>query len=146
MIHHLSLPARNPLHVAEVLVELFGGTLTRFGPHEDSYMAWAGDEYGTAIEIYPAGTEMVPDAGQGQSNFRFNPSASPFIATHAAVSVARSREEIEAIAQREGWRALELSRGSFRVIEFWIENQVMLEILTEEMTKEYLDAAAAFDR
>lgn len=142
MIHHLSIPARDPLHVAKVLVELFGGVMTGFGPYRDSYIAWAGDEYGTAIEVYPVGTEMFPDAGGGQANFRHNPEASPFVATHATVSVGRSKEEILSLAQREGWRAIELSRGSFRVIEFWIENHVMLELATEEMAQEYLRATA----
>ena len=144
MIHHLSIPATNPLHVTSVLVELFGGVLTRFGPYRDSYIAWAGDDYGTAIEVYPVGTDMFPDAGGGQANFRHNVSTSPFVATHAAVSVSRNKEEILSLAQREGWRAIELSRGSFRVIEFWIENHVMLEVMTEEMAQEYLQATAAF--
>lgn len=144
MIHHISIPANNPFHVTRVLVELFGGVLTRFGPYQDSYIAWAGDEYGTAIEVYPTGTEMFPDDGNGQANFRHNMSASPFVATHAAVSVDRSQEEIFALAQREGWRAIELSRGAFRVIEFWIENHVMLELATREMAQEYLRATAAF--
>lgn len=86
---------------------------------------------------------MLPDAGQGQANFRRNPHASPFVAKHAAVSVRRSKEEVLALAQREGWRAIELSRGSFRVIEFWIENHVMLEVTTPEMTQEYLQTTAA---
>jgi len=132
------------LHVTKVLVELFGGVLTRFGPYRDSYIAWSGDEYGTAIEVYPVGTEMFPDAGGGQANFRHNGNASPFVATHATVSVDRSKEEIMSLAQREGWRAIELSRGSFRVIEFWIENHVMLEVTTEEMAQEYLQATAVF--
>jgi len=140
MIHHLSIPAQNPLHVARTLVELFGGELTAFGPYKNSYIAWAGDEYGTAIEVYPVGTEMFPDAGPGQANFRHNPSASSFVATHATVSVKRSKEEILTLAGREGWRAVELPRGAFNVIEFWIENRVMLELMTEEMTNGYLRA------
>lgn len=140
MIHHFSIPAQDPLHVARSLVELFGGTLTNFGPYKNSYIAWAGDEYGTAIEVYPVGTEMFPDVGPGQANFRHNPCTSGFVATHATVSVNRSKEEIFALANREGWRAVELSRGSFNVIEFWIENRVMLELMTEEMTNGYLRA------
>ena len=140
MIHHLSIPAQDPLLVAKTLVELLGGTLSKFGPYKDSYIAWAGDEHGTAIEIYPIGTEMFPDAGPGQANFRHNPKASGFVATHAAVSVKRSKEEIMALASRQGWRAVELSRGSFDVIEFWIENRVMPELMTQEMTNSYLRA------
>lgn len=146
MIHHLSIPAKEPLHVTKVLVELLGGVLTEFGPYPNSYIAWVGDEYGTAIEVYPLGTEMFPDAGNGQANFRHNGHASPFVATHATVSVDRSKEDIFALAKREGWRAIDLSRGSFRVIEFWIENHVMLEITTKEMAHEYLQATAVFRR
>lgn len=140
MIHHLSIPAQDPLHVAKTLVELFNGKLSRFGPYDNSYIAWAGDEHGTAIEVFPAGTELLPDAGRGQANFRHNPVSSGFVTTHAAVSVNRNTDEIIALAAREGWRALELSRGSFNVIEFWIENRVMLELMTAEMTKAYLSA------
>jgi hypothetical protein len=33
-----------------------------------------------------------------------------------------------------------LSRGGvFRVIEFWVENQFMFEVLTAEMEREYLE-------
>ncbi len=140
MIHHISIPAHDSLHVARVLVELFDGRLTGFGPYPDSWIAWAGDEYGTAIEVYPVGTEMFPDAGEGQANFRHNQGASGFVATHAAVSVKRSKEDIYRLAEREGWRAIELSRGSFRVIEFWIENRLMLELMTDEMAHECLQS------
>ena len=141
MIHHLSIPASEPLHVAQVLTELFSGVITGFGPYHDSYIAWANDAHGTAIEVYPVGTEMFPDPGRGQARFRHNPNASGFAATHATVSVRRSREEILTLAQREGWRAIELPRGSFNVIEFWIENRVMLELMTEEMAGDYRRAA-----
>ena len=146
MIHHLSIPARDPRHVADVLVELFDGVLTGFGPWHDSWIAWAGDAHGTAIEVYPAGTEMLPDSGQGQARFRPTSPASPFIATHAAVSVDRSRDEIQAIARREGWRAVELSRGPNRVIEFWVENAVLLELMTPSMAADYVRAMAALRR
>ena len=121
-------------------MELFDGRLSRFGPYQNSYIAWAGDEHGTAIEVFPAGTELMPDAGQGQASFKHNPVSSGYVTTHAAVSVNRNTEEILALASREGWRAIELSRGSFNVIEFWIENRVMLELMTAEMTKAYLSA------
>ncbi len=120
MIHHLSIPAQDPLHVAKTLVDLFDGRLSRFAPYDNSYIAWAGNEHGTATEIFPAGTELFPDAGQGQANVKHNPVSFGFVTTHAAVSVKCSKDEIFALASREGWRALELSRGSFNVIEFWV--------------------------
>ena len=143
MLHHLSIPAADPQHVAATLVELFQGSLTLFGPYPNAYIAWVGDEHGTGIEVFPLGTELLPGAGQSSPQFRHNPTASRFGATHAALSVQRTKDEIFALAEREGWRALELSRGQFRVIEFWIENQVMLELLTKEMAREYVQATAA---
>jgi hypothetical protein len=144
MIHHLSIPARDPRHVAEVLVELFGGAITGFGPWRDSFIAWAGDAFGTAIEVYPLGTEMLPDAGSGQARFRTAAARSPHVATHAAVSVPCGRQEILALARREGWRAIELSRGPNHVIEFWIENAVMLELMTPDMAADYVRATSVF--
>jgi hypothetical protein len=142
MIHHLSIPAEDPALVSRVLAGMLGGHVTKFGPYHNSFIAWAGDEHGTAIEVYPAGTEMFPDAGHGQANFRHNPNASGFVATHATVSLSLTKDAILSVAKQHGWKALELSRGSFDVIEFWIENRVMLELMTPEMTKAYLLATA----
>jgi hypothetical protein len=59
----------------------------------------------------------------------------------AAISVTKTQEEIEEIGKREGWRVVRCNRESFfDVIEFWLENQVMLELLTPEMTAQYLTA------
>ncbi|MCH9652195.1 MAG: hypothetical protein K0U98_28460 [Deltaproteobacteria bacterium] len=146
MIHHISLSARKPLEVAKVLVEILDGQLTRFGPHSGSYIAWAGDEYGTAIEVYPLGTELLPGPADEPTRFQPNDQSSTYSATHAALSIARSTDEVLSIAQRAGWRAVELSRGSFRVIELWIENRLLIEILTEEMKQEYLEATANLRR
>jgi hypothetical protein len=55
--------------------------------------------------------------------------------------VPLSQEEIEAIGQREGWRVVRSNRdGLFDVMEFWIENTVMLEFLTPEMARQYTQA------
>ena len=138
MIHHLSVPAADPRHVAEVLVELLDGELTEFGPLPGGWIAWAGDDVGTAVEVYPLGTEMVPPDGPGQAGFRHDPTASGHTATHATLSVERTAEEVLAIGAREGWRAVRLSRGPFEVIELWLEGRVMLEVLTPEMAADYL--------
>ena len=39
MIHHVSIPARDPKHVAEVLAEVMGGRCVPFGPLEGAFMA-----------------------------------------------------------------------------------------------------------
>ncbi|MEK0446997.1 MAG: hypothetical protein RLZZ399_2318 [Verrucomicrobiota bacterium] len=140
MIHHISIPAQSPNHVARVLAELLGGIVTPFGPYPNSFIAWAGDETGTAIEVFPIGTEMVPDSGPGQARFRHHTHASGFTATHAAVSVPLSEAEVLALAKKEGWRAVRLSRGWNDVIELWIENRVLLEVMTPPMREDFFRA------
>ena len=44
-----------------------------------------------------------------------------------------------ALGEREGWRVFPASRdGLFEVVEFWIENRLMLELLTPTMAPQYL--------
>ena len=56
-----------------------------------------------------------------------------------------SREEVERIGAREGWRAKTFGRGMqgqkpfFHVIEFWLENRLMIEVAPPEMAREYQD-------
>jgi len=63
-----------------------------------------------------------------------------FTATHAAISVAHDEARIKDIAANEEWRAITCDRGDFKVIEFWVENRVMIEFLTPEMARDYLRA------
>ena len=61
------------------------------------------------------------------------------------LSVPRETEEVEQIGAREGWRAKTFGRGvpghkpSFHVIEFWLENRLLIEVATPAMAEEYLD-------
>jgi hypothetical protein len=139
MIHHISISAQNPQHVAEVLAEVVKGQAVPFPPHPGSYMVVALDEHGTAIEIYPSGSLILPGTGLHSCHFAHNPHASRFTATHAAISVSASQAEIEQIGSREEWRVVRCNRDSiFDVMEFWVENSLMIEFLTPEMTHQYL--------
>ena len=61
MIHHISIPAADPRHVAHVLGELLGGHVGPFvGPIPGAWVAYADDEHGTGVEVYPDRTELVP--------------------------------------------------------------------------------------
>ncbi len=142
MIHHISIPAKNPLHVAGVLAELFKGYCAPFPSHPDSYVAFAGDEFGTLVEVYPLGTEMIPGEEDKPIQYQKPDSINQFIATHAAISIPLDRSQIDSIATRENWRCLRCSRGYFDVIEFWIENAVLLELATPELAQQYTTALA----
>lgn len=142
MIHHVSIPAREPRRVAEVLAELMGGQCQPFGPLEGAYMATSGDEHGSMIEVYPDETLLTFEDGDEQVFFEKStpPRSWPF---HVLLSVALDEATVHRIGQREGWRAKTFGRGApgqapfFHVIEFWLENRLMLEVATPAMAAEY---------
>jgi hypothetical protein len=141
MLHHLSVSVKNPQHVASVLAEVFQGRVMPFPPNPGSYMVFTADEFGTGIELYPLGSEIIPDAWNGQAGFQVNEQvSSQYTPVHAAFSVPISLEEIERIGEREGWRVFPADRdGLFDVIEFWVENRLMLELLTPAIVQKYLN-------
>ena len=140
MLHHFSIAAENPSRVAQVLAEVWQGKCAPFPPHAGSFMALAMDAYGTMIEVYPAETELMPGSGTESAIFSKSVVASPFSATHVAISIPTNQEQIERIAAREGWHAVRCNREDFfDVIEFWVENKVMLEFLTPSMAARYCE-------
>lgn len=148
MIHHLSIPARDPQHVAQVLAELTGWTIRPFpGPLASGLVLLSGDAHGTNVEIYPDGTVLKPGEGEAQGGFAVEaaPQHLPF---HFLWSLEVDPDTVLAIAEREGWRALRCWRGPpgrplFELIELWIENRLMVEIATPAMLADYLKTAEA---
>jgi hypothetical protein len=60
-----------------------------------------------------------------------------------AIATALSEAEVLALGAAEGWRTVRQSRGgAFDVIELWIENRLMVEVLTPDMQRQYLEGAA----
>jgi hypothetical protein len=137
MIHHLSIAAHDPQHVAGVLAELMGGKAVPFPPNPGSFFALQLDEYGSGVEVYPAGTELQPGGDVG-AGFVRKPEARGYGPTHFALSVGTAADKVEAIAGREGWQCFRCDRGPFHVIEVWVENESMVEILPPEFAAEYL--------
>src|SRR6185312_1445873 len=102
MIHHVSIPAREPERVARVLAELLGGYAGPFiGPIPGAFVAYAEDAHGTGVEVYPERTTVIPGEADtmGVVSLREPPAA---VAFHALISVKADRAAIERIGAREG--------------------------------------------
>jgi hypothetical protein len=141
MIHHISIAAHQPLHVSQVLAELLQGQSVPFPGYPDSYVALAFDPQGTMIEVHPFGTALFPgEAANEATHLRSNPAASIYTANHTAISVPVSTAQIQSIASREGWRMMHCRRGDnyFDVLELWVENQLLIELLPPELIDRYL--------
>lgn len=144
MLFHVSIAAHQPRHVANVLAELWGGSAHAFPPvSDDAWIVMAGDERGSAMEVYPIDVVLREAEGDADA-YGERMAASLFTATHAAIATPLNQSEVMAIAEREGWPAkYRLRGGMFGVVEMWIEGRQMLEVLTPEMQSEYLQSMNA---
>lgn len=141
MMFHVSIEADDPRRVAEIFAEIWGGEALPFpSVTPGSWVALAGDDRGTMIEVYPRGTEI--HAGPGHLDavgVRVLPRRHN--ATHMAIATSLDMDEVIAICDRAGWPAKYCKRGGvFGVIEIFAEGCQMVEVLTEEMQREYLGA------
>ena len=138
MLFHISMAAERPEQSARLIAELWGGRAYPFPPvAEGSWIAMAGDDRGSAIEVYPLGTEL--HLGGGESAVRpIAGRASRNGPVHVAIATELGVEDVKAIAKRFGAPAKVCSRGPFHVIEVWVEGCFLIEVLTPEMQAEYL--------
>ncbi len=144
MIHHISISARQPQHVAQVLAELCQGQAAPFPYHEGSYVVLVLDPHGTTIEVLPQGTKLTPNTQEFGAGTQLVRSAEdsrqkPYNAFHAAISVSTPEATIYEIAAREGWHYALCDRlGCFSIIEVWIENQQLIEFLPPNLVDQHL--------
>ena len=141
MLFHVSIEAADPRRVASVFAEILGGAAAPFPPvAEGSWVALAGDDRGTMIEVYPLGTELHIAEGNGDA-FGIQGPRRQRSGVHIAMATELDMERVFSIAEREGWPVKYCRRGgTFGVIELWVEGFQMVEVLTPEMQREYLDS------
>ena len=155
MINHISIAVKNPKKVAGVLAELWNGMVIPFPPAPDSFMVLANDGRGSAVEVTPINTVLIPGEGfppedgfdektpteEYEAKFVQCDFAPPFVATHLNINTPLNEEQVKEIANREGWRVLTCNRaeGLFQLIEIWIENRFMLEVMTPQQTARYVE-------
>lgn len=138
MIFHASIATRQPERVARAIAKLWNGAVFPLPPYPGSFIAFAGDDRASAVEVYPLGHELVPADGDADVRMAVNPQPRGLGSTHLAIATDLTEEQVRAIAGREGWMVKKCDRGGrYHAIEFWIENTVLLEVLTAEMQREY---------
>jgi hypothetical protein len=155
MINHISIGVHNPEKVANVLAELWGGMVIPFPPCPNSFFVLANDGRGTAVEVTPVNTILVPGEGlppetdfsvetlteEHEAKFVQSDFAPQYVATHLNINTRLSDAEVKAIGKREGWRVLTCNRdrGLFQLLELWVEDRFMLEVMTPEQTARYVE-------
>jgi hypothetical protein len=134
MIYHASIPADEPERVARVIAELWCGEQFPF-VFRGSFIVFADDERGSQIEVWPRGLEQTP--GPKEVSIKTNAAPSPNSETHILVATPLSEGEVLAIGKREGWTARICHRGGNKLIEFWLENKFLLELMTKVDAEQY---------
>jgi hypothetical protein len=105
---------------------LHGGE-RRYERHDDRGLPGARDAQHTGLNIPDHDDQVV---------FGENPAPPQTWPFHVLLSVPHEAEEVERIGAREGWRAKTFGRGMqghkpfFHVIEFWLENRLLIEVAT----------------
>ncbi len=137
-IFHTSIPVREPKRVAQALAELVEGATYDF-LHPGCYFVTFG-EPGSLIELYRKEIELHPGEPGKPCELLDSAPTRQFTGSHTAISVSASADRVLEIANAYNWRAEIHRRRVFRVIEFWIENEYMLEVFPPEFASEYLAA------
>lgn len=153
MIAHFSIPARDTRRTAELFGRIIDGTVMPFPVVPGAWVAIANDGSGVGVEVVPAATAHHAGSGDRDPGRSANgPEVMPWetqirqdgdevspSALHVAMTTALSAEEIVALGRAEGWRAVHCDRGGvFDLVELWVDNRVLVEVLPPEGTARYL--------
>jgi len=137
-IFHTSIPVQDPKRAAQAITELVQGATYDF-LHPGCYFVTFG-EPGSLIELYRKEIELRPGEPGKPCELLDSDSPGTFTGSHTAIRVSASADEVLEIARAYGWRAEIHRRRVFRVIEFWIENEYLLEVFPPAFASEYLAA------
>jgi hypothetical protein len=135
MIFHISIPTHDPALVAATLARLVGGRDFPFHPVKGARIVVFGDEHGSAIEVYPDDVELA--LGDTMLEARKTKAVRERHPTHAAIATSLPEEQVLAIAAEAGWTARRCDRGPFELIEVWIEDRFLLELLPPDAQQDY---------
>jgi hypothetical protein len=135
VLNHASIPADNPERVARAIAQIWKSDHYPF-VYPNSYIVIADDGRGTQIEVTQRGNEQVPAALE--VGLRVNPVPSPYSEVHLNIVTSLSEQEVLSIGEREAWIARICDREFFKLIELWLENRFLLEVITENEARRYV--------
>ncbi len=137
-LFHTSIPVHDPKRAAKAIAELAEGASFDF-LHPGCYFVTFG-EAGSLIELYRKEIELRPGEPEQPCVLFDSEAPARFTGAHTAIQVPVDVDRVLDIARTYGWRAEIHRRRVFRVIEFWIENEYLLEVFPPEFASEYLAA------
>ena len=132
---HLSISAEHPEGVAGFLAEVMGGKAMPFPPFPGCWIAFAREDDGTAIEVYPVTHVLTAGPDQIACDVREPDNSATFV--HVALASVLPRDSLLERAAAKGWTARICHRGPFDCVEIWLENRLLVELLDKSMQEDY---------
>lgn len=154
MIAHVSIPSVDPQATAEVIGQIIDGAVMPFPVVEGAWVAIARDGTGWGVEVLPAAAvhhqgEGAADPGHRaegpfvmpwETQIRADGDADSLSGFHVAITSRLSAKDIVALGHAQGWRAVACDRGGvFDLVELWVDNRCLIEVLPPAGTRRYLD-------
>lgn len=134
MILHASIVADEPRATAETLAKLFGGIALPVGPGEGTWTAVGPDPIGSMISVLARGSEFHRTEGHVETR---NGAPVRHSAFHLLIETPLSEPEVLDLAKERGCQAFRTEHGAFQVIEFWIDDCLLIEVATPELGQAY---------
>jgi hypothetical protein len=143
MLHHVSFNARDPQRAARILASLLDAAAVRLPSPPFPAGSWcvvSGDAQGSMLELIPWGHVLDAAARGGMLQDR---EMRPRTGSHVLASTPRSTDTVLAIAEREGLCASPTDAGLFQFTKVWVEDALLVELLTPQQIPGYLGAFGA---
>jgi hypothetical protein len=135
MILHASIAANDPQDTAQTLAQLIGGVAFPLPGDGGAWGALNGDGEGTLIEVLRRGREYHRRDGDHCDMVWGDERRHG--ATHLMVETPLDEEAVLSLAAARGCQAHRARHGFFDVVEFWIDDCQLLDVVTPEMAKVY---------
>jgi hypothetical protein len=134
MILHASVVADEPRATAETLAKLLGGIALPVGPGDGTWSAIGPDPVGNLISVLARGSEFHRAGDHVETRLGTSVRHSAY---HLLIDTALSEAEIFELAHDRGCHALRAKHGAFDVIEFWLDDCLLVEVATPELGRAY---------
>lgn len=136
MILHASVVADEPKTTAETLAKLLGGIALPAGPGDGTWSAVGPQPIGNLISVLARGSEFHRADDHVETRLGTPVRHSAY---HMLIETPLSEADVFKLAADRGCHAHRARHGAFDVIEFWIDDCLLIEVATPELGQAYRD-------